>query len=81
MSKKDKTSPIDRTDKMTNNGIYTVYWEYGDNYSMTHSPNEKQHKEIPEKIKVMLAQNLLDDLKIPIRLEAGLLEYYRKGAF
>lgn len=52
---------------VSNAGIFAVYWETTEHSTRTETPGDP--KDLPDSVKCMIAQNLLDQLGINIRLE------------
>jgi hypothetical protein len=52
-------------------GIYAVYWEHTEEKEggFTTMVTQPHGDEAPQNVKVMVAQALLDDLEIPIRID------------
>lgn len=54
-----------------NSGIYAVYWENTEEKEGGYSTmvTQPHGSEVPQSVKIMITQALLDDLKIPIRID------------
>lgn len=52
-------------------GIYAIYWESEDGMTMISNPNSI---DMPREVKVMIADRLLRELNIPIKIERSIDE-------
>lgn len=57
-----------KPDETSQEGIFAVYWESNDSYTIVRNP-DNVNNHIPDNVKLSIAQSLIDDLRIQIRLE------------
>lgn len=55
-------------EEVEDSGIFSVYWQIGKSWNRTETPNDVVNN-TPDKVKLAIAQHLIDDLGIGIRLE------------